>query len=180
MFLFSFTVSSAFIDLKIEVNELISLAFAFTSCWVAVFEACNSFASSINFSAFSICDFCFSFERIRLTSVCNALTFSCNSVVWTFCSTVASRDFGVSTTSVIGVETTSVFVLFSTVVDLELSLSTNIFCSVVTTVLGSVTSLASTWYPKKKPTPTNTLAAPTLSFLIEYFSNFCPFFCWYI
>ena len=145
VFLFSFTVSSAFIDFKIVVKELISLAFAFTSCWVAVFEACKSFASSINFLACSICDFCFSFARIRLTSVCNALTFSCNSVIWTFCSTGVSWDFGVSTTVGITVEITSVFGVFSTVFGLEISWFTELFCSVATTVLGSVTSLASTW-----------------------------------
>ena len=188
-FLFSFTVSSTLIDFKIKVSELISFAFLSTSCWVTVFKACKSLTSSINFSACSICDCCFSFARIRFTSDCNSLTFSCNSVVCTFVSTGtstfaffsatgASWDFGVSTTFVIGVETTSVFEVFSTVVGLEISLSTEVFCSVTTIVLGSVTSLASTWYPKKKPAPTNTLAAPTFNFLIEYFSNFCPFLCW--
>ena len=89
-FFFGFTVSSAFIDFKIKVSDLISLTFASTSFWVAVFEACKSFASSINFSACSICDLYFSFARIRFTSNCNVLTFSCNPVVCTFGSTGAS------------------------------------------------------------------------------------------
>ena len=48
-----------------------------------------------------------------------------------------------------------------------------------TTFSVAVTSLASTWYPKKNPAPTNTLAAPTFNFLIEYFSNLRPDFCWF-
>ena len=45
-FLFSFTVSSALIDFKIEVNELISLALASTSCCIA--EVCAKASAVAN------------------------------------------------------------------------------------------------------------------------------------
>ena len=160
----------------------------------------------INFSACSICDFCFSFARIRFTSDCNALTFSCNSAICTFGSTGASTfaffsatrfswDFGVSTTSVLDVEITSVFgvavvplfvvgttsgcTVVSVTSDTFFSLSSVPFSWVVTTVVPLTTSLASTWCPKKKPAPISTLAAPTFNFFMEYFSNLCPAFCWF-
>ena len=65
VFLFSFTVSSAFIDFKIEVNELISLAFASTSFWVVSKDSKNCLASEANFSAFEIWATCFAFPWIR-------------------------------------------------------------------------------------------------------------------
>ena len=65
MFLFSFTVSSALIDFKIEVNELICLAFASTSFWVVSKDSKNRLASEANFSAFEIWAACFAFPWIR-------------------------------------------------------------------------------------------------------------------
>ena len=208
--MFSFETSSALIDFRIFVNELISFAFASTSFCVVVLAEINDFASFTNFSAFSICDFCFSFERIRLISVSNAVTFSCNLVVWRgttgftsgvwgvvvssfFSSTdgaagLVSIAFSVST----GVETlafpvstdfsvtiSSLLGVLSPVGLIVIFLSSKTVFLTFTKFSVAVTSLASTWYPKKNPAPTNTLAAPTFNFLIEYFSNFRPDFCWF-
>ena len=171
------------------VNELISFDFASTSFWDFELEDNNNFASSTNFSAFSICDFCCSLERIRLISVCNADTFSCNSVVWsawTACvpaawEIVASTFFSSTTPVTAGcsVALLSLLRVVSTDVWVFIFLSPKASLLAFTTLSVFVTSLASTWYPKKKPAPTNTLAAPTFNFLIEYFSNFRPDFCWF-
>ena len=194
-FLFSLDTSSDLIDFKTEVNELISFALASTSFCVALDEVCKAFASSNNFSAFSIKDFCFSFERIRVTCSCKAVILSANWLV----STVAflSTD-GCSVFSTISVEiafSTARFEFFSSPILFSVNGVVSIdFSSTVTTfslfsfadelttsfVAGSFTSLASTWKPKKKPAPTSTLAAPTFNFLIEYFSNFLPDFFWFI
>ena len=65
VFLFSFTISSALIDFKIEVNELISLALASTSFWVVLKASRYCLASATSFSAFWIWEACFLFPRIR-------------------------------------------------------------------------------------------------------------------
>ena len=193
--MFSFGVSSALIDFKIDVKALISFVLASTSVCVAVDEVCKAFASSNNFSAFSIKDFCFSFERIRVTCPCKAIILSANWLV----STVAflSTD-GCSVFSTISVELAFSTVRFEFFSSTSLFLANGVvlidFSSSVTTfslfsfvdelttsfVAGSLISLASTWKPKKKPAPTRTLAAPTFNFLIEYFSNFLPTFFWFI
>ena len=194
-FLFFLSVSSALIDIKIEVNELISFALASTASCVALDDVCKTFASSNNFSAFSIKVFCFSFERIRYNCSCKVVMFSVN---WLF-STVAIFSVDgcsiFSTTSVEVVFSTTRFEFFSStslfsvngVVSINFSSSVTTFSLIsfvdeLTTsfVAASFTSLASTWKPKKNPAPTNTLAAPTFNFLIENFSNFRPFFFWII
>ena len=65
VFLFSFTVSSALIDFKIEVNELICFALASTSFWVVLKASRYCLASATSFSAFWIWEACFLFPRIR-------------------------------------------------------------------------------------------------------------------
>ena len=202
-FLFSFGISSALIDFKIEVNELSSFAFLSTSVCVAVDEVCKAFASSNNFSAFSIKDFCFSFERIRSTCSCNAVIFSAK---WLFstvsffssvsCSAFSTIIEGFSSTKVafsvaklvffssinwLSTEEVAWFVVSSIsaiAFGASLVFSFWSFGDELTTsfVAGSFISLASTWKPKKKPAPTRTLAAPTFNFLIEYFSYFLPVF----
>ena len=181
LFLFSFVTASALIDFRIVVNELISFAFASTSVWDVELEDNNNFASSTNFSAFSICDFCCSLERIRLISVCNADTFSCNSAVWRVWEIFVSTFFSSTTPVTAGcsVALLSLLRVLSTDVWVFIFLSPKASLLAFTTLSVFVTSLASTWYPKKKPAPTNTLAAPTFNFLIEYFSNFRPDFCWF-
>ena len=182
-FLFSFGVSSALIDFKIEVNELSSFTFLSTSCWVAVFALCNAFASSINFSACSICDCCFLFERIRFTCVCRSVISFCNSVV-TGSSFVPSTTgsatlfFWIIVVSLFVVNATSSCTFVSVLSGLDFWFSwVSLF--VVTTVVPLTTSLASTWCPRKKPTPISTLAAPNFNFFMEYFSNLRPAFCWF-
>ena len=206
-FLFSLGVSSALIDFKIEVNELISFVLASTSSCIADDDFCKAFASSNNFLAFSTRLFCFSFERTRSTCSCKAVILSTNLLV----STVAFfSSVNCSVFSTIVEFFSSTGVAFS-VVSLVFFSSTNwlstdgvawfVFASFAATsfgasltfsfgscvdevatsfVAGSFTSLASTWNPKKNPAPTNTLAAPTFNFLIEYFWNFLPYFCWFI
>ena len=193
--MFSFGVSSALIDFKIEVNELISFALASTASCVTLDEACKTFASSNNFSAFSIKDFCFSFERIRFTCSCKAVIFSDNWLVSTV-ALLSTDSCSIFLTSSVELSfSTASFEFFSSdslfsangVVSIDFSSTVTTFSlfsfvDELTTsfVTGSFTSLASTWNPKKKPAPTNTLAAPTFNFLIEYFSNFLPAFFWFI
>ena len=206
-FLFSLEVSSALIDFKIEVNELISFVLASTSGCVADDDFCKAFASSNNFSAFSTRLFCFSFERTRSTCSCKAVILSTNLLVSTvaFFSSVGCSAFSTiveffsstgvsfsvatlvffSSTNWLSTDGAAWFVFSSisaTTFGDSLAFSFCSFGDELTTsfVAGSFTSLASTWNPKKNPAPTNTLAAPTFNFLIEYFSNFLLDFFWFI
>ena len=206
-FLFSLGVSSALIDFKIEVNELISFVLASTSGCVADDDFCKAFASSNNFSAFSTRLFCFSFERTRSTCSCKAVILSTNLLVSTvaFFSSVGCSAFSTivegcssagvafSVTTVVFFSSTNVFLtdgvswfVFSSISEtvfgasLTFSFGSCVDEGTTSFVAGSFTSLASTWNPKKNPAPTNTLAAPTFNFLIEYFSNFLPDFFWFI
>ena len=178
-FLFSLgVVSSALIDFKIEVNELISLAFLSTSSWVELFFSKAS-ADSNFLVASSINDFCFvlfltlsnwdfnssifKFKTESSTTSASASTsFFLLSLDWLaiFSATAAATFsevltifFSVGFTDVSGV----IFALYSPLSELFAVLS-----------IWATLSLASTApAPKNNPTPIRTLAAPTLNFFME-------------
>ena len=76
-FLFSLGVSSALIDFKIEVNELISFAFLSAPDCVAPNALKYFLASATSFSAFWIWEACFLFPRIRSIWASKSASFSC-------------------------------------------------------------------------------------------------------
>ena len=77
-FLFSLgVVSSALIDFKIEVNELISFAFLSAPDCVAPNALKYCLASATSFSAFWIWEACFLFPRIRSIWASKSASFSC-------------------------------------------------------------------------------------------------------
>ena len=76
-FLFSLSVSSALIDFKIEVNELISLAFLSATDCVAPKALKYCLASATSFSAFLIWEACFLFPLTRSICVSKSASFAC-------------------------------------------------------------------------------------------------------
>ena len=175
-FLFSLSISSALIDFKIEINELISFAFLSTSCLVGLFF--NKDSADSNF-----------LEASSITDCCLVLFFTLSS--WAFNSSIFKFKTESSTTSA----STSVFLLsldwlaiFSATAAATFSEVLTIFFSVGFTGVSGVIfalcsplselfavlsvwaalSLASTApAPKNNPTPIRTLAAPTLNFFME-------------
>ena len=173
VFLFSFTVSSALIDFKIEVNELISLAFASTSCWEA--EVCNKVSAAANLLvasfiidcwlelflilsswAFSSPIFC---NNKDLSDSCCAFSVVCGFSFSATASTTFSRVFSVFFST--GFTSTVVVAGASNSLESANFLLLSLCCTVAL-------SLASTTPAQKnRPTPIKTLAAPILNFLIE-------------
>ena len=178
VFLFSFTVSSALIDFKIEVNELISLALAFTSCWVA--EACAKVSAVANLLVASfIIDCCLELFLILsnwdfsspifcnnkdLSASCCVFSVTCafSLVCGFFFSSTASATFSFVFSVFFSTGLTSIAVATGVFDSLE-ELST-----LLLPLVWAELSLASAApAPKNKPIPIRTLAAPAFNFLIE-------------
>ena len=132
----------------------------------------------INFSACSICAFCFSFARIRFTSDCNALTFSCNSVVCTFDSTLSFKPVDTPSVTAFGsvaafgsilsfkpVDTPSV-TAFGSVAAFGSILSFKPVDTPSVTAFGSVASFGSILSFKPVDTPSVSSVTPSFTFSV--------------
>ena len=189
--MFSFETSSALIDFRIFVNELISFAFASTSFWeVATLNKPSADASLLDASFRIVC--CLVLFLILSIWIFNSSIFFANTDLstsfWVFSSvcTLAlvstfSEDCAFNFSATASATFSLVlWVLFST--DLISSeVEPGVFTSLVSDrflslLSWAILSLASaTPAPKSKPTPTRTLAVPTLNFFIEYVSTFSAF-----
>ena len=189
--MFSFETSSALIDFRIFVNELISFAFASTSVWeVAALNKPSADASLLDASFRIAC--CLVLFLILSIWIFNSSIFCANTDLstsfWVFspvCALALVSSF--SEDCVLNFSATAsatfslvLWVLFST--DLISSdAGLNVFVSLdsakfLSLFCWGILSLASTTpAPKNKPTPIRTLAVPTLNFLIEYVSIFSAF-----
>ena len=191
LFLFSFVTSSALIDFRMFVNELISLALASTSVWeVAALNKPSADASLLDASFRIVC--CLVLFLILSIWIFNSSIFCANTDLstsfWVFspaCAlalisafsevcvlnflATASATFSLVFWALVSKGLTSAGVEIVAGVSFTSPTLLSLFC-------WAILSLASTTpAPKNKPTPIRTLAVPTLNFLIEYVSIFSAF-----
>ena len=182
-FLFSLDVSTALIDFKIVIKELISFVLASTSSCVELFSN-NVSADSSFLVASSISDFCLVLFFTLSSWAFNSSIFLLRSDLSTSFVVLSSWLFSPDWTTNFSATAVATFSwVFSILLAAGFTEFSETILAVSTPSSGLLVasrawvplSLASTTpAPKNIPTPIRTLAAPTLNFFMEYVSTFSP------
>ena len=189
--MFSFETSSALIDFRIFVNELISFVFASTSVWeVATLNKPSADASLLDASFRIVC--CLVLFLILSIWIFNSSIFCANTDLstsfWVFSlvcalalisafSEVCAFNFSATASATFSFIFLALVSKGLTSAGIEIVVGASLTSfTLLSLVCWAILSLASaTPAPKSKPTPTRTLAVPTLNFFIEYVSIFSAF-----